>query len=139
MPQCCGVGGTARHTGRMPTTKLLDRVRAQVEALRLEGEVVEKGIVGGTGFLWNGNLVCGVVGDDLLVRLGKEGGAYVRLAKADAATFDGSQLSVRRMVMRGRESRTWFLVSADDVRTKVPLRTWIERAVAFAATVPGEE
>ena len=123
----------------MPTTKLLDRVRVQLESLHLDGEVVEKGIVGGTGFLWNGNLVCGVSGDDLLVRLGKEGGAFVRLAKADAASFDGSQLAVRRMMMRGRESKTWFLVSADEVRTKVPLRTWIERAVAFAATLPGAE
>ena len=123
----------------MPTSKLLDRVRTQLKTLELSGEVIEKGIVGGTGFLWNGNLVCGVVGEDLLVRLGKEGGAYVRLAKADAATFDGSQLSVRRMMMRGRESKTWFLVSADEVRTKVPLRTWIDRAVAFAATLPEAE
>ena len=123
----------------MPTTKLLDRVRAQLEELQLDGEVVEKGIVGGTGFLWNGNLVCGVAGDDLLVRLGKEGGAYVRLAKAEAASFDGAKLSVRRMIMGGRESKTWFLVSGDEVRTKRPLRMWIERAVAFAATLSGEE
>ena len=119
----------------MPTTKLLDRVRAQLESLQLDGDVVEKGIVGGTGFLWNGNLVCGVAGDDLLVRLGKEGGAYVRLAKAEAASFEAGKLSVRRMIMGGRESKTWFLVSGDEVRTKRPLRIWIERAVAFAATV----
>lgn len=123
----------------MPTAKLLDRVRAQLELLHLDGEVVEKRIVGGTGFLWNGNLVCGVVGDDLLVRLGKEGGAYVRLAKAEAASFENAQLSVRRMMMRGRESKTWFVISADEVRTKVPLRTWIDRAVVFAATLPGPE
>ncbi len=123
----------------MPTTKLLDRVRVQLETLRLDGEVVEKGIVGGTGFLWNGNLVCGVVSDDLVVRLGKEGGAYVRLAKAEAASFENSQLSVRRMIMGGRESKTWFVISADEVRTKVPLRTWIDRAVTFAGTLPGPE
>jgi hypothetical protein len=123
----------------MPTTKLLDRVRAQLDELHLDGELIEKGIVGGTGFLWKGNLVCGVVGDDLLVRLGKEGGAYVRLAKADAASFENSTLSVRRMIMGGRESKTWFLVSAHGVRTKRPLRMWIERAVAFAATVSSEE
>lgn len=123
----------------MPTTKLLDRVRAQLEELHLDGEVVEKGIVGGTGFLWNGNLVCGVAGDDLLVRLGKEGGAYVRLAKAEAASFESAKLSVRRMIMGGRESKTWFLVSGDEVRTKRPLRMWVERAVAFAATVSDEE
>lgn len=123
----------------MPTTKLLDRARVQLAALDLEGEIVEKGIVGGTGFLWNGNLVCGVVGEDLLVRLGKEGGAFVRLAKADAASFDRDDLAVRRMIMGGRESKIWFLVSADEVRTKIPLRTWIERAVAFAATLPAGE
>ncbi len=120
----------------MPTTKLLDRVRAQVESLHLDGEVVEKGIVGGTGFLWNGNLLCGVIGDELLVRLGKEGGADVRLAKAEAASFDRAAVPIRRMIMGGRESRTWFLVSGDAVRTKIPLRTWIARAVASAATLP---
>jgi hypothetical protein len=123
----------------MPTTKLLDRVRAQLESLQLDGEIVEKGIVGGTGFLWNGNLVCGVAGEDLLVRLGKEGGAYVRLAKAEAASFDGSKIAVRRMIMGGRESKTWFLVSGDEVRTKRPLRIWIERAVAFAGTLSDGE
>ncbi|MBW4031429.1 MAG: TfoX/Sxy family protein [Acidobacteria bacterium] len=123
----------------MPTTKLLDRVRAQLESMQLDGEIVEKAIVGGTGFLWKGNLVCGVSGDDLLVRLGKEGGADVRRAKAEAASFDRAELSVRRMIMGGRESKTWFLVSAEEVRTKVPLRTWIERAVAFAAAMPGDE
>lgn len=122
----------------MPTTKLLDRVRAQLEELRLDGEVVEKQIVGGTGFLWNGNLLCGVAGDDLLVRLGKEGGAYVRLAKAEAASFDHAKLAVRRMIMGGRESKTWFLVSGAEVRTKRPLRMWVERAVAFAATLSDE-
>jgi hypothetical protein len=116
-------------------TKLLDRVRAQLEELHLVGELVEKQIVGGTGFLWNGNLVCGVIGDDLLVRLGKEGGADVRLAKAEAASFDDRDAAVRRMVMGGRESKTWFLVAAQAVRTKRPLRLWVERAVAFAGTL----
>jgi len=119
----------------MPTTKLLDRVRTQLGELRLNGELVEKQIVGGTGFLWNGNLVCGVVGDDLLVRLGKEGGAYVRLAKAEAASFADGDAAVRRMIMGGRESKTWFLVAAREVRTKRPLRLWVERAVAFAETL----
>jgi hypothetical protein len=123
----------------MPTTKLLDRVRAQLDQLDLDGEVVEKGIVGGTGFLWNGNLVCGVAGDDLLVRLGKEGGAYVRLAKAEAASFESEKLAVRRMIMGGRESKTWFLVAGDQVRTKRPLRLWVERAVAFAGTLSDDD
>jgi hypothetical protein len=121
----------------MPTTKLIDRVRAELDELGLEGELIEKQIVGGTGFLWKGNLVCGVVGDDLLVRLGKEGGAFVRLAKAEASSFDDAKASVRRMVMGGRESKTWFLVSGAEVRTKRPLRLWIDRAVAFAATLDG--
>lgn len=123
----------------MPTTKLLDRLRAQLDELRLDGDVVEKGIVGGTGFLWRGNLVCGVVGADLLVRLGTEGGAYVRLAKAEAASFENAGVSVRRMVMGGRESKTWFLVAGDQVRTKRPLRMWVERAVAFAGTLEGND
>jgi hypothetical protein len=37
--------------------------------------------------------------------------------------------------MGGRESKTWFLVAAQAVRTKRPLRLWVERAVAFAGTL----
>ena len=41
--------------------------------------------------------------------------------------------------MGGREGKTWVVVSGDHVRTKKRLRMWIERAVAFAATVSDEE
>jgi hypothetical protein len=126
----------------MPTTPLLNRLRGVLEDLATasgpdEISFVEKKIVGGTGFMWRGNLVCGEVGGDLLVRLGKEGGADVRLAKADAATTGGTQHpQVRRMIMAGRESKIWFVVPADEVRTKKPLRHWVERAVAVASVLP---
>ncbi|MFC5501532.1 TfoX/Sxy family protein [Lysinimonas soli] len=121
----------------MPTTKLLDRVRAQLETMDAAAGFTEKQIVGGTGFLIRGNLVCGEVGGALLVRLGKEGGAFVRFAKAEAGQArTGEAPSVRRMMMGGRESKNWFLVDADLVRTKKPLREWLDRAMEHTATLP---
>jgi len=59
----------------------------------------------------------------------------VRLAKAEAASFEDRDAAVRRMIMGGRESKTWFVVAAQEVRTKRPLRTWVQRAVDFAGTL----
>jgi hypothetical protein len=121
----------------MPTTPLLDRVRSQLETMDAAAGFTEKRIVGGTGFFLRGNLVCGETGGDLLVRLGKEGGADVRFAKAEAGqSGTGAAPNVRRMMMAGRESKNWFVVDAQLVRTKKPLRAWLERAVAHAATLP---
>ena len=121
----------------MPTTKLLDRVRSQLETMDAASGFTEKKIVGGAGFFLRGNLVCGEVGGALLVRLGKEGGAYVRFAKAEAGqAASGEAPNVRRMIMGGRESKNWFLVDGELVRTKKPLRVWLERAIEHAATLP---
>ncbi len=44
------------------------RVRAHLSPM---ADVEEKQIVGGVGFTWRGHLLCGVLADDLLVRIGK--------------------------------------------------------------------
>ncbi len=84
---------------------------------------------GGLAFLVGGNMAVSASG---------KGGIMVRVDPHESEGLVQST-PAEFMVMRGRESKTWFLVSADEVRTKVPLRTWIERAVAFVATMPGED
>ncbi len=101
---------------------LLDRIRALVGDL--DG-VREKGIVGGQGFMRHGNLVCGVVSGDLVVRVGKAG-------FADAVARPGAQ----PMTMSGRASSTWVAVDAAQVADDDTLRSWVERGLDFVATLP---
>jgi TfoX/Sxy family transcriptional regulator of competence genes len=101
---------------------LLRRVRQRLTATE---DIVEKPMVGGIGFLWRGNLLCGVMGDELLVRL----------AARDAAELDGNG-GAHPMVMAGRVAKSWMLVPPTTVRTDAGLTSWLDRAFAFGATLP---
>jgi len=101
---------------------LLRRVRQRLTATE---DIVEKPMVGGIGFLWRGNLLCGVMGDELLVRL----------AARDAAELDGNG-GAHPMVMAGQVAKSWMLIPPTTVRTDAGLTSWLARAFAFGATLP---
>lgn len=109
----------------MPTNAEL---RARIAAyLRARDDVTEKSIVGGLGFTWRGNLVCGVMGDDLLVRVGKD-------------RFDElvTRWGARPMTMAGKRSTAWILVDEAHVSDDTMLASWLDEAVSFAATLPAK-
>jgi TfoX/Sxy family transcriptional regulator of competence genes len=109
----------------MPIDEALrERVRAYLS--RLE-DVGEKGIVGGVGFTLRGNLLCGVMGQDLLVRIDKrDHDRYV------------AEAGGRPMVMGGRPARSWVLVDGAIVGGADGLARWIDRAIDFVATLPAK-
>lgn len=109
----------------MPTDLvLLDELRTRLSSY---GDVVEKRITGGVGFMWRGNLLCGVLGTELLVRVDKTvSSAYVG---EDAA---------RMMVMGGREARGWIMVQVPVHQRDVLLTKWIERAAKHCRTLPAK-
>jgi TfoX/Sxy family transcriptional regulator of competence genes len=101
---------------------LLRRLR---DRLAETDEVIEKPMVGGIGFLWHGNLLCGVMGDELLIRV-----------EANlAAEFEGDG-GAHPMVMAGRRAKSWLLVPAAAVRSDTGLTTWLDRAFAYVVTLP---
>jgi TfoX/Sxy family transcriptional regulator of competence genes len=103
-------------------------LRAQIAAyLRARDDVSEKAIVGGHGFLWRGNLVCGVLGEDLLVRVGKQ-----------HFEENVTRLGARPMVMAGRTSHAWIVVDANHLTDDATLGSWLDLAVEFAATLPAK-
>jgi TfoX/Sxy family transcriptional regulator of competence genes len=103
-----------------------EALRARVrEALAEVEGITEKPMVGGTGFLLRGNLLCGVIGEDLLVRTGKQD--FERHLTDPAA---------RPMTMGGRSSRSWILVDGAAVAGEDELARWIGRALDFVATLP---
>ena len=110
----------------MSSGELLARIHTAVrDATPDPAEVREKGIVGGTGLMWRGNLLCGVVSGDLVVRVGKAG-FEAALARPGAAP----------MTMAGRASSAWVSVDASKLADDATLREWIERGVSFVATLP---
>jgi TfoX/Sxy family transcriptional regulator of competence genes len=98
---------------------------ASVESLPDEDTLEERRVVGGTGFFWRGNLLCGVMGADLLVRI----------AKADYGDVMG-QDDVRPMEMGGRSSRSWLLVPKSAAGDTDVMTRWVERSIRYVGSLP---
>jgi hypothetical protein len=87
--------------------------------------VAEKRMFGGLAFLVNGNMACGVHGDDLIVRLA-----------ADATEAALAEPGTRPFDLTGRPMRGWLLVTPDAHAEDQDLRRWIGRGVAYAGSLP---
>jgi TfoX/Sxy family transcriptional regulator of competence genes len=101
--------------------KLAERIRTQLEGIPFN----EKKMFGGTGFLLHGNLACGVIKDDLIVRVDPEEHAAL-LKKAHTRPFD----------MSGKPMKGWLVVDADGCKTDAQLCKWVQQGVEFALTLP---
>lgn len=102
--------------------KLAERVRF---VLRGRRGLSEKKMFGGLAFLLRGNMCCGVVGDDLVVRVGAE--AYREALALPHA---------REMDFTGRPLTGLVYVGRQGLRSTRQLRSWVERGVAFAGSLP---
>jgi hypothetical protein len=80
---------------------------------------------GGLAFMIAGNIACGIVGSDLMLRLGDDGAG---------AALD--QPHVRPMDFTRRPMRSMVYVAAAGVETDDALREWVKKAVGFASGLP---
>lgn len=90
--------------------------------------VTEKRMFGGLAFLHRGNMCCGILGEELMVRVGPE-------AYPSALELSGA----REMDFTGRAIRGFVYVSAVGLSSEVDLAAWVERGVSFAATLPAKD
>ncbi len=102
--------------------ELAERIRS---ALAGREDVVERKMFGGLAFMLGGHMCCGVVEDELVVRLGPE--------RAEAAL---GRPHTRPMDFTGRPLKGFVFVTAQGVRTDAALRRWVEQATDFAASLP---
>ena len=100
---------------------LAERIRT---ALRGRDDVVEKRMFGGITFTVAGRMACGVVHDDLMVRVGPEG--------HDEAI---AQPHARPMDFTGKPMQGMVYVAPAGVATDDALRSWVDRAVSVATAV----
>ena len=98
--------------------KLSARVRT---ALARRRGVTEKKMFGGVCFLVNGAMCCGVLGTELIARVGSEHHADA-VADKHARPFD----------FTGRPSKGMVYVSAAGIRTAAQLQRWLDRGLAEA-------
>ena len=103
---------------------LAQRVR---EALAHRADLSERRMFGGLCFMLGGNMCCGIVGEELMLRVGPEAYQDV-LSLPHAREMDFTGRAMRGMVYVGTEGL------ADDTR----LNDWLTPAVAFAGSLPAK-
>jgi TfoX/Sxy family transcriptional regulator of competence genes len=101
---------------------LADRVR---DLLAARAEVSERKMFGGVAFMVAGNMACGVLGEDLIVRLGE--------AEADGALKENG---VRPFDFTGRPMKTTVYVSPERTSEDAGLAEWVDAGADFAASLP---
>ena len=101
---------------------LADRVRA---AVPLGAEVTERKMFGGLAFLLNGHMFAGVVGSELMVRLGYQA-AQQALERDHVREMDFTGRPMKNMIfvqpsgLRGPALRNWVTAAADHARSLPP-------------------
>jgi TfoX N-terminal domain len=80
---------------------------------------------GGISFLLNGNMACGVIKEDLIVRVGPERHAEL-LTEPHARSFD----------FTGRPMKGWITVGPGGSTSDEDLSAWVQRGVEFAESLP---
>lgn len=106
--------------------ELADRVRCAVgESPGAVSKASEKAMFGGLCFLSRGKMFCGIVKDELMVRVGPD-------AYEDAL----DEPHVRPMNFTGKPMKGYVFVEPDGCRTEAMVLRWVERAVAFVETLP---
>jgi hypothetical protein len=89
--------------------------------------IVEKKMFGGIGFLFHGNMACGVIGKNLIVRSGP-GGYEAALAKPHTKPFD----------YIGRPMKGWIYVLPEGTSSAADLAAWVQLGLEFTRTLPAK-
>jgi TfoX/Sxy family transcriptional regulator of competence genes len=104
--------------------KIAARIRA-VLAARLDLDVVEKKMFGGLCFMVGGHMCCGLAANTLMLRVGP-----------DACPDALAQPHARPMTFTGRPLAGFVYVDPPGYRTTATLSRWLDRGLAFVASLP---
>src|SRR4051794_1293975 len=102
--------------------ELAQRVR---DLLGGRGGVTERKMFGGIAWMLDGNMACGVTGENLLVRLDREDCERIL-----------AEPHVGLMRMGERTMRGFFTVDAEGLADDTDLARWVDAGAAHAASLP---
>ena len=108
--------------------KLAERLRQQFTARPESAAVTERKMFGGLAFLVRGHMCCGIVGDELMVRVGLDG--------HEAAL---QEKHARPMDFTGKPMRGMVYVAKPGIATAKQLGKWVERGLQFVQTLPAKK
>lgn len=103
--------------------KLAERIRVEVDGL----PVIEKKMFGGVGYMLNGNMACGILGDDLIVRVDVK--TYEKLLQR-------KHVKIFTMKNGPRPMKGWLMVEPQGYKSAKQLSAWVKTGVEFASTLP---
>ena len=101
---------------------LAERIR---EIIQPQIGLDEKKMFGGIAFMMNDYMFCGIAKGELMVRVGPE--------NYEAAL---TEPHVRPMDFTGRPLKGYVYVDPDGFAKDADLKKWVDRAMAFVATLP---
>ena len=102
--------------------RLAERV---LDILGAEPTLVQKKMFGGVAVMLQGNLACGVLRSDLMVRVGKD--------EYEAAL---ARPHARPMDFTGRPMRGWVVVGPEATDDDASLEDWVATGAAYALSLP---
>ena len=102
-----------------------DRVR---EAVAKHGGLSERKMFGGLCLMVNGNMFAGIIGEELMLRVGPE--RFEELLSEPAA---------RPMDFTGRPMKGYLYIAPDGFAADGALSTWLEAALAFVESLPAKQ
>ena len=95
------------------------------QSLREQTGIVERKMFGGLCFMAHGNMCCGVMGDEIIVRVGAE------------RYEDSLQMPhAPPMDFTGRPMRGFVVVASEGIESEEGLDEWVARGVNFAISLP---
>jgi hypothetical protein len=103
---------------------LAERVRGLIS---LRDSATERKMFGGIAFMLGGNMACGVLGEELIVRVGPEDRERA-LAEAHTREFD----------FTGRPMRGFVCVTPEGTAADHDLAGWVDAGADFAASLPAK-
>lgn len=106
--------------------EIADRVRCAVSEQAASASIVERAMFGGLCFMLDGNMAVCVMGDGVLVRVGKDG--------MDDALRRGADL----MRMGERTMDGFVVVDAERVVDDEALDGWVATGVGLALSLPSK-
>ena len=104
--------------------KLADRIRATIGE---QPELTEREMFGGIGFMLQGNMAVGVIGEELLVRVEKSQTDEL-LEEPGTRVFDFS----------GRPMKGWVMVNSEGFTGDQDFQDWLQRGVNYALSLPAK-
>lgn len=100
-----------------------NRVRAELATADVFA--LEKKMFGGLAFMVGGHMTVGIIGDELMVRVGKN-------AHEDAV----SQPNAREMDFTGRPMTGYVYVEPAGFASDAELRAWVRRGLDYTRSLP---